>query len=515
LGWRIVLFLSQLLRVLSIMTATTQTTALFTAAQVRTLEDAFIATGVPATALMKRAGRAAFARLLEHFGEPEELTVFAGSGNNAGDGLVVAALAAARRIPVTVILLGEPDHFSEPARAAYEYARQEGVIIMPEGPAPTAGVVVDALLGIGVSGEVRPAYRAVIAQINASGLPVVALDVPSGLCADTGAELGVAVKASLTVTFIGKKRGLLTGRGPALSGELVLDDLGAPEAIYPSVAAEVCQLSFAQVRAALPERERDAHKGDFGHVMVIGGDVGHGGAALMAAQAAARGGAGLVSLATRPEHVAAMLARQPEVMACGVTSGQELEPWLERPTVLVVGPGLGQSPWSEQMLQQALATQLPLVLDADALNIIAQGRLWPEGKTRDNWLLTPHPGEAARLLGGTTAAIQAERFASVQKLQQQYGGVALLKGAGTLVAGAGRPVNLISAGNPGMASGGMGDVLSGLLGALLAQGLEAYEAANLGASLHAHAADLAAADNGQASLLATDLLGYVGGLLGD
>jgi NAD(P)H-hydrate epimerase len=202
-------------------------------------------------------------------------------------------------------------------------------------------------------------------------------------------------------------------------------------------------------------------------------------------------------------------------MACGVISGQELEPWLARPTVLVVGPGLGQSPWSEQMLQQALATDLPLVLDADALNLIAKGRLWPAGKTRDNWLLTPHPGEAARLLGCESAEVQAERFASVQKLQQQYGGVALLKGAGTLVAGAQRPVNIISGGNPGMASGGMGDVLSGLLGALLAQGLNAYDAANLGASVHAHAADLAAADGGQLSLLATDILAYVGELLGD
>ena len=497
------------------MTAITRSTALYTAAQVRDLDSAFIATGVPAAALMKRAGRAAFELLCERYGEPDEITVFAGAGNNAGDGFVVAALAAARRMPVNVVLMGEPEKFSDAARAAYEYARQEGVVMMPPGPAPISGVIVDGLLGIGINGEVRPEYRKVIEQINSTNLPVLALDIPSGLCADTGAELGVAIKADITVTFIAKKRGLFTGRGPALTGELVFDDLSAPDDIYRPLAAEVTQQDFVTLRSALPEREADAHKGDFGHVMVIGGDVGHGGAALMAAEAAARGGAGLVSLATRPEHVAAMLARQPEVMACGVISGQELEPWLARPTVLVVGPGLGQSPWSEQMLQQALATDLPLVLDADALNLIAKGRLWPAGKTRDNWLLTPHPGEAARLLGCETAAIQAERFASVQKLQQQYGGVALLKGAGTLVAGAGQPINIISGGNPGMASGGMGDVLSGLLGALLAQGLSAYDAANLGASVHAHAADLAAADGGQVSLLATDILGYIGEFLGD
>ncbi|WP_049723545.1 bifunctional ADP-dependent NAD(P)H-hydrate dehydratase/NAD(P)H-hydrate epimerase [Gilvimarinus polysaccharolyticus] len=497
------------------MTANSSSSVLYTAAQVRALDNAFIASGVPAAALMKRAGRSAFELLCERFDELSEITVFAGGGNNAGDGFVVAALAAARRLPVTVVLLGDPEKLGEAARAAYDYARQEGVIMMPPGPAPTRGVIVDSLLGIGVSGEVRPEYRKVIEQINSAGLPVLSLDMPSGLCADTGAELGVAVKADITITFIANKRGLFTGRGPALAGELLLDDLAAPADIYETVEAEVKRQSFANLRAALPARQADAHKGDFGHVMVIGGDVGRGGAAMMAAEAAARGGAGLVSLATRPEHVAAMLARQPEVMACGVISGQELEPWLVRPTVLVVGPGLGQSPWSEQMLQQALATDLPLVLDADALNLVAKGRLWPAGKKRDNWLLTPHPGEAARLLDCSTAEIQADRFASVQQLQLQYGGVALLKGAGTLVVGADRPINIIAAGNPGMASGGMGDVLSGLLGALLAQGLSSYDAANLGASVHAHAADLAAADGGQVSLLATDILAYVGELLGD
>jgi len=497
------------------MIAITRSTALYSAAQVRALDSAFIATGVPATTLMQRAGRAAFELLGARFDSAGGITVFAGGGNNAGDGFVLAALAAAQQLPVTVVLLGDPDQLSEAARAAYDDARKAGVSVQSLGAAPSGGVIVDSLLGIGLTGQVRPEYRAAIEQINASGLPVLALDIASGLCADTGAQMGVAVNADITITFIGKKRGLFTGRGPALSGELVFDDLAAPEAIYQAVTTEVCQRDFASLRALLPARQADAHKGHFGHVMVIGGDVGHGGAAIMAAEAAARSGAGLVSLATQPEHVAAMLARRPEVMACGVTSGQELEPWLERPTVLVVGPGLGQSPWSEQMLQLALASGLPLVLDADALNLMAKGRLWPAGQQRDDWLLTPHPGEAARLLACTSAQVQAERFACVQRLQQQYGGAVLLKGAGTLVVGPGQPINIISGGNPGMASGGMGDVLSGLLGALLAQGLNAYDAANLGASVHAHGADLAAADYGQVSLLASDLLAYTGELLSD
>lgn len=486
---------------------------LFTAADVRALDAAFIQSGVPGAQLMKRAGRAAFEALLSRFGEPEEITVYCGSGNNAGDGFVVAALAAARRIPVTVILVGDESKLGDDARAAYQYARQEGVVMMPPGPTPGAGIIVDALLGTGLSGQVRPEYQKAIEQINAASLPVVALDIPSGLLADTGAVAGAAVQAALTVTFIGVKRGLLTGRGPALCGDIVFDDLGAPEAIYTQVSAQARRVEFAESLQALPRREADAHKGCFGHVMVIGGDTGRGGAAIMAAEAAARTGAGLVSLATRPEHVSAALARRPEVMTCGVISGQELEPWLERPTVLVVGPGLGESPWSEQMLQHALATDVPLILDADALNLLARGRLWPAGKKRPNWILTPHPGEAARLLGESTASVGRDRFAAVTHLQRRFGGVVVLKGAGSLVAAEDAPISVITAGNPGMASGGMGDVLSGVLGALVAQGMGLPEATCLGVSLHAHAADLAAEDRGQRSMLATDLLDYLGALL--
>ncbi|HSC75955.1 MAG TPA: NAD(P)H-hydrate dehydratase [Pseudomonadales bacterium] len=255
----------------------------------------------------------------------------------------------------------------------------------------------------------------------------------------------------------------------------------------------------------LPPRERTAHKGMFGHVMIIGGDTGMGGAVALAAEAAARTGAGLISAATRPEHVAAILARRPEIMATGVTSGQALEPLLARPTLLVVGPGLGRSAWSEQMLQQATLCGLPLVLDADGLNMLAAGRVVRESK-RDNWILTPHPAEAARLLGIATAEIQQDRPAAALALQQRYGGVIVLKGAGTLVCGADGAISLCNGGNPGMASGGMGDVLSGIIGSLLAQGLGLLDAAKLGVCLHAEAADIAAAKQGERGLLASDLI---------
>jgi len=491
--------------------------ALFSAAEVRALDQAAIAGGISGGQLMKRAGRAAFDYARELFPHAPYMTIYCGAGNNAGDGYVVAALAAQRRLPVRIIQVGALDKLTEVARQAYDFALQEGVGIeaFSDAEAPTEGIIIDALLGIGLNGEVKAPYRQAIEQINQTRLPVLALDIPSGLHADTGAVAGVAVRATATITFIATKRGLLTGRGPALCGKLLTADLAIPAATFDGVNPTAERLQLGQLLEGFPARAADAHKGDFGHVMIIGGDTGFGGAALMAAEAAARTGAGLVSIATRPEHVPAILARRPEVMACGVVSGQELEPWLARPTVLVVGPGLGQSPWSEQMLQQAMNSGLPLVLDADALNMIAAGRVVPPGTKRDNWLLTPHPGEAARLLGSDTADVQQDRFAAIHALQQRYGGTIVLKGAGSLVAGSASVVGVVTEGNPGMATGGMGDVLSGILGALVAQGLGMTEAARLGACLHSAAADLAATGVGQRSLLATDLIPYLCQLLAD
>jgi len=482
---------------------------LYTADQVRELDRIAIETqGIPGVQLMKRAGRVAFEAMLQAFPDLASVSVFCGSGNNAGDGYVVAALAAQRKIDVSVVQVGDALKLGPDAKAAHDYAKAEGVnfVAWNEDITLDADVVVDALLGTGFNtGQIEGKFKAAIEKINSSAKPTLSVDLPSGLCADTGAVNDIAVKASLTVTFIGVKRGLLTGRGPALCGVLQFDNLQVDESLQSLVTAEVSSLNLALSSQALSPREADAHKGDFGHVMVIGGDVGMGGAPLMAVEAAARVGAGLVSVATRPEHVAAILARRPEAMVSGVPSGQALEPLLERPSVLVVGPGMGRSAWSEQMLQQALKTGLPLVLDADALNIISEGRLSTGGK-RKNWILTPHPGEAARLLGCSTKEVQADRFAAVEALQKRYGGVVVLKGAGTLVAGSSKGVKLSAAGNPGMASGGMGDVLSGILGGLLAQGLTETEAAEFGVNLHGAAADKVAAEKGAHGMLATDLV---------
>lgn len=461
---------------------------------------------------MTRAGRAAFAELLARWPDPTRLHIFCGVGNNGGDGFIVAELAADRGISVTVYQVGEAGKITGDAQEARVRALAAGVHLQQASQALRLdeGVIVDALLGTGLSGAARPEYADAISCINASSLPVLALDIPSGLGSDTGHAAGAVVKADCTVTFIACKQGLLTGAAPQYCGDLRYCDLEVPAECFATQEAGASELSLQECLRELPALPRHAHKGLMGSVLIVGGDHGMGGACLMAAEAAARCGAGLVTVATRAEHLAGILARRPEVMARAVQSGADLSALLARARVIAIGPGLGQSPWSEHMLYAAAASEQPLVVDADALNLLAAARVLKG--PRDNWVLTPHPGEAARLLGVSSSVIQADRYAAVRELQQRYGGVAVLKGAGSLICGGGQ-VLVSSYGNPGMASGGMGDVLSGVIAGLLAQGLAPLEAACLGVCLHGRAGDLAAGD-AQRGLLATDLMPHLRSLVG-
>lgn len=486
---------------------------LYRAEHVRALDACAINEfNIPGMTLMERAGQAAFGIIQRRWPRAQRVLVFCGGGNNGGDGYVIAALARRAGKDVTLVHVGPREALKGDARTAMQQAVAAQVRMLDAlDPAVNldlpADLVVDALLGTGLRGTVRPDYLGPIEAVNACRAPVLAIDIPSGLCSDTGTQLGPAVRADATVTFIGLKQGLFTGRGPALCGDIYFDDLLVPREVYARVPADSARLDASLAGELLPRRERDAHKGRFGHVLVIGGEHGYAGAALMAAEAAARCGAGLVSVATRPSHVPALIARCPEVMAHGVTQPAELEPLLARATVVIAGPGLGQSGWAQGLLQCALASSLPLVLDADALNLVASGRLPAEMlRARAAQVLTPHPGEAARLLGIDGAAVQADRFGVARRLQEQLGGVVLLKGAGTVIdAGAAECVAVADVGNPGMASGGMGDVLSGVIAALIAQGLPLPDAARLGAVLHGAAADRCAAQQGERGMLATDL----------
>ena len=506
---------------------------LYHAAQVRELDRCAIEDhAIPGIVLMKQAGRVAFEALLERWPQADQITVFCGAGNNGGDGYIIAALAQQRGIQTCLVQLASAEKLQGDARTAWQFACDAGApmfsfaefLAQRDNEAAnvlTSGIIVDALFGIGLARAVEGDYRQAIEMINSSGLPVLAVDVPSGLHSDTGVVMGVAVEAALTVSFIGRKVGLYTGQGLALAGEKVFNDLDVPDEVYRDEVPVAEVLSLEHLLKRVAPRARDAHKGVFGHVLIVGGDTGFGGAALMAAEAAARTGAGLVSVATRPEHVPAMLARCPEIMVRGVPSGQELEPLLKAPSVIVLGPGLGRSPWSEQMLQQVLMANKALVIDADALNLLSEGRIGRiEQSTREPWtaqphVLTPHPGEAARLLGVSNADIQLDRLSACRQLQAKYQGTVLLKGAGTLVAGQDEAglLKICPYGNPGMATGGMGDVLSGVIGALMAQGFTSDFATELGVCLHSKAADIAVGQAGERGLLATDLLPLIRALL--
>ena len=485
--------------------------ALYTAAQTRALDRCAIDEHqVPGITLMSRAANAAFDCLLNSWPNAECIQVLCGTGNNGGDGFLIADLAHKRGIPVAVLQVGDSGKISGDALLARNQALANGVDIQSfeEGVVMSLGVVVDAMLGTGLGGDVRGEYLEAIEEINAAGAPVLAVDIPSGLCADTGRVLGASVRADMTITFIGLKRGLFTLDAMDYTGELQFADLNVPTQIYQQVPADAYRLELEPLLEELPPRPATAHKGLYGTVLVVGGDYGMAGAAAMAAEAALRCGAGLVRVATRPEHVAALVARTPEVMPMGVESGDDLQPLLDAADVLVVGPGLGQSPWSEYLLQAAIASGKPMVLDADGLNMLAAGKVAP----RPGLVITPHPGEAGRLLSCSSAEIQADRFAAVRQLQSQTGAVSVLKGNGTLIAGADQ-VLLSDYGNPGMASGGMGDVLSGVIGSLLAQGMDPTEAAALGVCLHGAAADIAA-EEGMRGLAATDLIPWLRELLG-
>lgn len=507
-----------------IATDTTQTQPLpgdlYTAAQVRELDRTAIEDyDVPGFELMQRAGGSALSRLLRRWPLTRSLLVFCGSGNNGGDGYVIAGLARQQGLDVQCIAVGDPGKLKGDARSAWALAIEQGVqpLMWPELEASAmvallndADVVVDAMLGTGLSGDVRSPYDAAIAAINESRRPVMAVDSPSGLSCDTGRLLGAAVQAQLTVTFIGLKQGLLTGNAPDFTGQLVFDDLQVPSDVYRKVPVSASRIDWGRMARHLRLRPPASHKGHYGRILIVGGEQGMGGAALMAAEAAARCGPGLVYLATHPDHVPAALARCPEVMTHGVTHGNDLSPLLKGMDVVVVGPGLGRDGWGQQLLQRVLDWPGHCVLDADALNLLSVAE---KAVHRDNWVLTPHPGEAARLLGQNAADIGRDRFAAARELQAKWGGTIVLKGAGTLIKGPEGAPRLAQVGNPGMAKGGMGDVLSGLLGGLLAQPDLRDRAAELAVCLHGEAADRAAAVTGHMGLSPRDLIEMVPSVL--
>lgn len=478
---------------------------LYRAADVRELDRRAIEQlDVSAEELMERAGHALFRVLRERFPAARRVLVLCGAGNNGGDGYVFARLAHEAGLDAVLVAATGMDQLGGPAERAMQAFRNGGGILhtFSHTLLDDAEVVIDALLGTGLDRMVEGALADIIHAVNESGLPVIAADIPSGLHADTGRVLGAAMTARHVVSFVGLKAGLFTGQGPAVCEEILFDALHLPASLADRVVPLAMRLEASDLCARLPARDRDAHKGRFGHVLVVGGGAGMPGAARLAGVAALRAGAGRVTTAVWPGNVAAISGQRPELMCRGVEDGTELDGLLQKTDVLAVGPGLGQDDWSEAIWNGLSSRESKArVLDADALNWLARK---PVPLTEDD-IITPHPGEAARLLDCSVEDIEADRFAAVRALVSKFGCVAVLKGAGTLVADVDGQLALCDRGNPGMASAGMGDVLTGLIAGLRVQNLPALDAACTGVLAHALAGDRAARA-GERGLLASDLL---------
>lgn len=480
----------------------------YDAAQVGALDRRFIeAFDVDDFELMNRAARAAYDELAHHWAMPGRMTVLCGPGNNGGDGFLVARLAMAGGWQVRLQCLVDPDRLDgDAARAAQAFTEAGGVIESFEDARIDADVVVDALLGTGVNRDVSGTFATAIDRVNEAGdrgAGVFAVDIPSGIDAATGHVWAHAVRADATTTFIGLKLGMLTGEGPFHCGDLAFSALDAPEALYRDQPYLARRLTHRVLRHALHPRSRNSHKGENGHVLCIGGNRGMGGAIRMTAEAALRSGAGLVSVACHADHAGAMSQARPELMCLGLTAGERPDSLIEAADVVALGPGLGSDDWAEALWQAAMDSARPLVVDADALNRLARAPT-----ARGNWILTPHPGEAGRLLDCGTAEIMGDRVGAAREIARRYDAVTVLKGAGSLIATPDE-LWLCTDGNPGMAVGGMGDLLTGVIAALQGQGLDLGPAASLGVYVHARAGDAAAEAAGQRGLLPTDLLDWL------
>lgn len=455
-------------------------------------------TNLPGLLLMKRAGLFAFDCLQRNFNDPKTIAVLCGTGHNGGDGFVVAQLALLAGLKVNLMLHGSPDTLHGDALTIYQELLALGVStsLYSKSLINQADVVVDALFGIGLNRPIIGPLAEQIEWLNRQNKPVLSLDVPSGLNADTGAILGVAIRATYTCTFITRKLGLHTFSGSETAGNV----LYSPLFIVAKKLQDPAPIAFNHPLQSwikkLPPRRASDHKGTSGSVCLIGGHRAMMGAIQLAGLASLKMGAGLVKIVTHPEHTVAITQSIPELMCSPPDALASLLPHAE---VVAIGPGLGLDDWSQNLYQQAVTSALPKVVDADALKLLAQ-----TPQKQSNWVLTPHPGEAALLLDTTIANIQSDRVKAIKTLQQKYGGVIVLKGSGSLIYD-GERLEICLAGNAGMAVGGMGDILTGAVAGFIAQGLSLWDATCLGVSLHAHAGDLLAQQKGQFGILPSEL----------
>jgi len=499
-----------------------------TAEQMRELDRLTIQKhGVPSLTLMERAGEAIARAILERFARNAKkgVLVVAGKGNNGGDGLVVARLLKKKRIPTEVALLARRDELSsDAAHNLRAYTKLKGKVseiganeleLLGQRISKNA-LIVDAILGTGMKNEIGGLFAEAITMINASSLPVVAVDIPSGLDSDKGTPLGVAIQAEMTVALGYPKLGEVTYPGLDYVGDLVVADIGIDAQAVAEVAPKIELLDREMIRSLVPRREPDTHKGTYGHVLVVAGSRGKTGAAILACQAAMRTGAGLVTLAAPRALNSIFAGSLVEVMTEPLrdNAAEEIEPlsdndWralLERKNALLFGPGIGVNDTTRNALRWLLRNlPIPWVIDADGLNNLAieMDRL-RHAKTTP--VLTPHPGEMARLTGKKNSDVNADRVGTARSFAIENHCHLVLKGARTVIATADGKIFINPTGNPGMASGGMGDVLAGILAALLGQGFSAEDAMKLGVYLHGFVGDTVAAGQGEIGMIASDII---------
>ena len=466
--------------------------------------------------LMTRAAQALLDFINRQYSDIEHMTIVCGAGNNAGDGYVLARLARLQetepRLKIQLLSIIDPNTLTGDALLAYKDWLDCGGTVdsMADGHFSATDLIVDALIGTGLDRALEGKWYDAVKTINKSLKPILAVDIPSGLDANTGATYGIAIKATHTITFIAQKMGMFTAQARHHCGTIQFASLGVPDSLYQQVEPGATLLEWANLSNHLPSRSPVSHKGDHGHLLIIGGDYGMAGACRIAGEAALRSGAGLVTIATRKDNVNAITSGRPELMVHGIDTSDELDPLLQRASTLAIGPGLGTRQWGMALFDKVIKhlkhqedQQLHCVIDADGLNIMAKHNISIQDS---NIIYTPHFGEACRMLKhpNECPSEKTDRFNMIRELKKRYYGTIVLKGAGTLI-NTEDTIAICPYGNEGMASAGMGDCLTGIIGALLAQKMPIAEAARLGVCLHAKAGDLAAAD-GKIGMVVSDLL---------
>jgi len=493
----------------------------------RTIDDI----GIPAIVLMENAGRqvvAAMEATFEDLGD-KAVAVLCGRGNNGGDGFVVARTLLQRGVDVSVFVVGALAEIRGDARTNLEILGRLGLTVVEIADSQSwelhfseiseCDVIVDALFGTGLKTPLQGMLETVVADVNASGIPVVAIDLPSGLSADSQDLIGDCIDATVTITLGAPKLPLVLPPAELHAGDIVIADIGIPSDVIDSVDGPRTELlTRGLVRSLIQPRTADAHKGDFGHVLVIGGSRGRSGAAHLAAMGALKSGAGLVTVATPASCQPIVAAMAPEYMTIPLAEADEgldaadLDRLLEQEfDVVAIGPGLGTAPNTIRFVQAALERAGgPIVLDADALNAFADDPEALVGAESRDVIITPHPGEFARLTGVSTNEVQANRVELARAFAASHRVYVILKGHRTVIATPDEQVFINPTGNPGMASGGMGDVLTGIVAGWLGQLLDAEAACKLGVYLHGTAGDLAEASEGEIALTASDVLAHLG-----